>query len=471
MVRHKKRILGFGLLAAAFFIIALLVAGAAMGGDGGMIDDRIVDLSGSEGESGDALTASSVTSGFNYQGRLTDSAGNPLDGTCSMTFKLYETATGGTALATDTHSVSVTNGLFSTEITFDPSDFDGRALWLGITIQGEASEMTPRQELQPVPYALSLRPGAVINSSNFYTLILKNSGNLVAGLYTETTGYNSEGIYARTYGNYSQGVYAYTSGDDSPAVYGFSSKDVGVYGRGNEAGGYFTTTTAGPSCWNQKPGVNVSTKYEFNPGVFINTTGDRSEGVSSSTSGYKSEGVYAQTTGNNSAGVYAYSDKDDAIYGDTGRGDHKYGVYTPDYMYAAKYEGGGSDVAEYFAVNDDVEPGTVMVIDPAGGNKLQCSTTAYDTTVAGIVSSSPGISLGVNEDANEGEELIAVAGRVSCKVDATYAPIKPGDLLTTSATRGHAMKATTPQIGTILGKALEPLESGTGVIEVLVTLT
>jgi glyoxylate utilization-related uncharacterized protein len=140
-------------------------------------------------------------------------------------------------------------------------------------------------------------------------------------------------------------------------------------------------------------------------------------------------------------------------------------------MYAAKYEGGGSDVAEYFAVNDDVEPGTVMVIDTAVGNKLQCSTTAYDTTVAGIVSSSPGMSLGVNEDANEGEELIAVAGRVPCKVDATYAPIKPGDLLTTSATRGHAMKATTPQIGTILGKALEPLESGTGMIEVLVTLT
>jgi len=86
------------------------------------------------------------------------------------------------------------------------------------------------------------------------------------------------------------------------------------------------------------------------------------------------------------------------------------------------------------------------------------------------VSTAPGVSLGTNETGNAGEKLIAVAGRVPCKVDATYAPIEPGDLLTTSDTPGHAMKAADPQIGTILGKALEPLDSGTGVIEVLVTL-
>jgi len=180
--------------------------------------------------------------------------------------------------------------------------------------------------------------------------------------------------------------------------------------------------------------------------------------------------VPAQTAGDDSRGVWAYSAKSQAIYADTGRSDHKYGVYTPDYMYAAKYEGGGSDVAEYFSVDEDPGPGTVMTIDPAGGSRLRASTKAYDTTVAGIVSTEPGVSLGTKEDGNDGEKPIAVAGRVPCKVDASYAAIKPGDLLTTSDTPGHAMKATNPVIGTILGKALEPLDAGTGTIEVLVTL-
>ena len=57
-----------------------------------------------------------------------------------------------------------------------------------------------------------------------------------------------------------------------------------------------------------------------------------------------------------------------------------------------------------------------------------------------------------------------------CKVDASYGAIRPGDLLTTSATPGHAGRAENPRPGTILGKALESLESGTGLIRVLVTL-
>ena len=145
-------------------------------------------------------------------------------------------------------------------------------------------------------------------------------------------------------------------------------------------------------------------------------------------------------------------------------------------MYAAQYDTGSSDIAEYFTVQEDPEPGTVMVIGE--DSKLECTTTAYDTTVAGIVSTAPGVSLGTKEAGNAGEKLIAVAGRVPCKVDASYAPIKPGDLLTTSDTPGHAMKAQPVVIGgveiyrpgTTLGKALEPLDSGTGVIEVLVTL-
>jgi len=90
-------------------------------------------------------------------------------------------------------------------------------------------------------------------------------------------------------------------------------------------------------------------------------------------------------------------------------------------------------------VTEDVAPGTVLVIGEDG--KLQPSTTAYDTRVAGIVSTEPGVSLGTKEGGNPGEETIAVAGRVTCKVDATSAPIHAGDLLTTSDNPGYAMKA------------------------------
>jgi hypothetical protein len=67
---------------------------------------------------------------------------------------------------------------------------------------------------------------------------------------------------------------------------------------------------------------------------------------------------------------------------------------------------------------------------------------------------------------------------VRVKADGSYGAIKVGDLLTTSATLGHAMKAQPVELGgaeiyrpgTIIGKALEPLNSGTGLIEVFVTL-
>jgi hypothetical protein len=63
-------------------------------------------------------------------------------------------------------------------------------------------------------------------------------------------------------------------------------------------------------------------------------------------------------------------------------------------------------------------------------------------------------------------------GKVMCKADAGYGPIACGDLLTTSATPGHAMKATDASrfAGAVLGKALGSLEDGRGFVPVLVAL-
>jgi hypothetical protein len=68
--------------------------------------------------------------------------------------------------------------------------------------------------------------------------------------------------------------------------------------------------------------------------------------------------------------------------------------------------------------------------------------------------------------------LVAGGLCVVCKVDADIAPIKTGDLLTTSATKGHAQKVvdSTGAVGAVLGKALGSLKKGQGTIPVLITL-
>jgi hypothetical protein len=133
-----------------------------------------------------------------------------------------------------------------------------------------------------------------------------------------------------------------------------------------------------------------------------------------------------------------------------------------------------ADTAEDFEVADETAaPGMVMVLDENG--KLHRSRGAYDRSVAGVISGAgtyqPGIILG--RTASGGKKLpLALNGRVYCQVDATLAPIAVGDLLTTSTTPGHAMKATDPlqAFGAVIGKALQPLDAGTGMIPILVAL-
>ena len=114
-----------------------------------------------------------------------------------------------------------------------------------------------------------------------------------------------------------------------------------------------------------------------------------------------------------------------------------------------------------------------MVLDHDGN--LRPGDSAYDRRVAGVVSGAgnfkPGIILG-NQQSSAKDSLIALLGKVYCKVDASSSPIEVGDMLTTSATPGHAMKATDPSraFGAVIGKALRPLPSGCGMIPILIAL-
>jgi hypothetical protein len=63
---------------------------------------------------------------------------------------------------------------------------------------------------------------------------------------------------------------------------------------------------------------------------------------------------------------------------------------------------------------------------------------------------------------------VATAGTIFARVDASYEPIRVGDLLAVSPTPGHAMRSPIARPGTIVGKALEELADGAGTIRVLV---
>jgi hypothetical protein len=135
----------------------------------------------------------------------------------------------------------------------------------------------------------------------------------------------------------------------------------------------------------------------------------------------------------------------------------------------------GADCAEEFAVKDErsLQPGAVLII--GDDEELEPCAEAYDTRVAGVVSGGaehrPGIILG-SESPDASRAVVALAGKVYCRVDATSAPVEAGDLLTTSSSSGHAMKADDPQksCGAVIGKALRALPGGAGLIPILVAL-
>jgi hypothetical protein len=116
-----------------------------------------------------------------------------------------------------------------------------------------------------------------------------------------------------------------------------------------------------------------------------------------------------------------------------------------------------------------------VVIDEDHPGQLKPSDRPYDTRVAGILSGAngiqPGLTLHQNGKLADGQN-VALSGRVYVLADATKNPIKPGDLLTTSATPGHAMKVMdhAQAQGAILGKAMTNLRAGKGLVLVLVSL-
>jgi len=137
---------------------------------------------------------------------------------------------------------------------------------------------------------------------------------------------------------------------------------------------------------------------------------------------------------------------------------------------------GGSDLAENFEMADgQIKPGMVVAIDPQNAGKLVLARGAYNRRVAGIISGANNLAAGMllPDLANAGKsQPVALSGRVWVYADAARNAIKPGDLLTTSATPGYAMKVTNYRRaqGAVIGKAMTELKSGKGLVLILVSM-
>jgi hypothetical protein len=153
-------------------------------------------------------------------------------------------------------------------------------------------------------------------------------------------------------------------------------------------------------------------------------------------------------------------------------------------FYGLGFYSGSADVAEWVSISELVEPGDVLEFDPDNPGHYRKSRGPYSDLVAGVVSTDPGFVLGsevqssaigvssVTDDSRlptPDSALLALIGIVSVKVTNEGGIIQPGDLLVSSTRLGYAMRWDHGDGSScdLIGKALEPLDSDTGVIQVL----
>lgn len=266
------------------------------------------------------------------------------------------------------------------------------------------------------------------------------------------------GLYGDTYSGI--GVAGITT--DDTGVFGSSVNGTGVYGEAFATGGInqgvlgISYSTSGRGVIGDATSESGTTYgvigYSASPDGYAGYFRNTSSGV----------GLYALTDSGGGNIIEAWSSFTDREFRVERGGDVRAdGSFIP----------GGADYAELLPGAADLEPGDVLVIGPDG--QLTRSTEPYQATVAGVYSTQPGFVAGAGDESSDlGDQIpLAVMGVVPVKATTENGSIQPGDLLTTSSRAGHAMRCgANPRVGTIIGKALEPLADGAGVIKMLVVL-
>jgi hypothetical protein len=319
------------------------------------------------------------------------------------------------------------------------------------------------------------------------------------------------------------------SGTNSTGVLGIGHKEPGVSGISDSSDGVRATSTSGNGLSARSMssvaifaestnGTGVLGIGQKEPGVSgVSDSGDGVRATSTSGNGLSarstdSVAIFAESTnstgilgiGHAEPGVRGASDSSDGVRATSstgnglsafGGGDSGVGIFAQasakrspatgtnpiagffdgDVVVAGDIRLSGGDCAENFDVSaiEMIVPGTVMVINDEGG--LRPSDQPYDKKVAGVISGAGDYRPGLVLDDRPSEECrmpIALMGKVYCKVDARFGAVEVGDLLTTSSTPGHAMKAGDPlkAFGSVIGKALRAIAEGRGLIPILVAL-
>jgi hypothetical protein len=303
-------------------------------------------------------------------------------------------------------------------------------------------------------------------------------GQQVAAVFAE--GGNAYGALVTTTGG-AAGVMAVNTGA-GPGVESGSGTGAGVIGTSTTGPGVAGKSTSGTGV-EATSGNGIGLQATSNTGVGLQATSQTQDGIQ----GVSSAPPHAGVSGTNLGGGFGLWAASDATGGT--------GIFARGQANAAIFDGhvqingnhavtgtitvqtdivlANADCAEEFDVADQAGPGTVMVI--GDDEALRPSAEAYDRRVAGVVSGGgeykPALLLDRRTSARP-RSAVALVGKVCCKVDADHGPVRVGDLLTTSPTPGHAMRASDRDraFGAVIGKALQALQSGQGLIPILVAL-
>jgi hypothetical protein len=422
-----------------------------------------------------------VGTAFTYQGRLKQ-FDVPPTGLCDFTFCLYDDPVAGNLFSCiQNDGVNVADGLFTTTLDYGPDPFTGAPQWLEISVRFEGDAdwtlLSPRQEITSAPYAIwsgeaEVAPTASQWVSNGADLTYPGGGVGVTGASSPFA--SGKGIFLE--GGLPGVAYLFAYDYDALAPQTLAL---------NSPGGRVGVGTTGPSA---KFHSVTATDPSAVRGEYNGTFGNGNAGVLGISNSFDVNGV----------GVWGISLFGYGVRGECQGGDGVYGTTTNSTMAGGHFVNtgggaaifadglakvktlqilGGADLVEGFDTSEAhaSEPGTVVVIDESTAGRLRTSRDPYDRKVAGVVSGAGGVEAGIrlgHEGVLDGETPVAMTGRVYVKCSTENGAIRPGDLLTTSATSGHAMRATDGAriAGAVIGKAMSALDDGTGLVLVLVNL-
>jgi len=371
---------------------------------------------------------------LHYQGRLLDPITRQPkpNGNYIMTFRLYNVETGGTALPwSETKNVFVNEGVFSTLLgdttSLNLSDFNGQALWLGVTVESDP-EATPRVALSPAPYAIGLMPGATISGSipGFAGILRVNNsgqGAALVGLALSSTG-QTFGVLGNAFspGGTAVSGYAENSGIGISSFSGYGTTGYGVFGESWAGIGVAGKTTGGTYGLYTNQNLYVGGNCIGCTVAFVGQNGDTSP--------------------------LEVGD----VVSVSGIAPPLNGQQTPvlKVRRATATGGGVLGVVQARAV--------VTIMDTPVLN-----SKSDQTDIMEIPNITPG-------RVAPGEHLfVVVQGLVQVRVDAASGAIVAGDALAPSATAGVVQKVSLDSpTAPMLGRALEPIAKETGLIWVLV---